>query len=369
MYRGMECRETLKLQHTKANIRYAERLRGEILNAIELGTFAYVKYFPDSKQLKRLGVARTSDQVTVGELILEQLRDSKKALSPNTAIAYQSSYDAHLKKQWGATLLRDLTPAALREWIGTLKCKARTIRQILIPLRSALEQAVNDDLIESNPLDRVKLNKLLEKEARKVEFVTDPFSADEIAAILNACEGQERNVWQFAFATGMRPSEYIALQWESIDWVHYRVKVERARVVGVVKDSTKTEAGLRLIDMRKGAYDALLAQKEHTALAGGLVFHDPAYGEGWYGSNRLRTRWGAILRRAGVRYRNPYQTRHTFASTLLSTGSNLMYVAKQMGHADTTMIIRTYGKWIEQEGGVLPSFYQELLSNRKALLR
>lgn len=358
MYRGMECRETLKLAHTKANIRYAERLRGEILNAIERGIFSYAKYFPESKQLKKLGVARTSDQITVGELIREQLIVSKRALSPNTAIAYQNSYDVHLKPKWDETLLRDLTPAALREWIGTLTCKARTIRQILIPLRGALEQAVNDDLIEGNPLDRVKLNKILDKESRKVEFIADPFSAEEIAAILATCEGQERNVWQFAFATGMRPSEYIALEWGSVDWIHGSVRVERARVVGITKSETKTSAGLRLIDMRQGAHDALMAQKRHTLLDDGTVFHDPLYDRGWHGYDRLGKRWTIILKRAGVRYRNPYQTRHTFASTLLSTGENPMYVAKQMGHTDTTMVIRTYGKWIEQAGGVLPDFYK-----------
>jgi len=30
----VRCRETLKLEPTKANLQYAERLRGEILNAI-----------------------------------------------------------------------------------------------------------------------------------------------------------------------------------------------------------------------------------------------------------------------------------------------------------------------------------------------
>jgi integrase len=38
-FRGVMCRETLKLEPTKANLKYAERLRGEILNAIALGTF------------------------------------------------------------------------------------------------------------------------------------------------------------------------------------------------------------------------------------------------------------------------------------------------------------------------------------------
>ncbi|TIE15680.1 site-specific integrase, partial [Legionella pneumophila] len=45
-YRGVQCRETLKLEPTKANLKYADRLRGEIINAIALGTFNYADYFP-----------------------------------------------------------------------------------------------------------------------------------------------------------------------------------------------------------------------------------------------------------------------------------------------------------------------------------
>lgn len=365
MYRGMECRETLKLAHTKANIKYAERLRGEILNAIERGAFDYAKTFPGSRNLAKLGAQPI--QMTIGALIDAQLAIGGRSLEASTLAAYKSSHKAHLEPQWGNTPVKELTPKMLRDWILTLTSKARSIRQMLIPLRGALDQAVDDGMIEFNPLDKIKLAKLLEREAKSVEFVADPFSAAEIAAILMACDGQERNVWQFAFATGLRPSEYIALKWGSVDWLTGGVMVERARVVSSTKDRTKTPAGRRLVDLRTGAHDALMAQKRYTALAGELVFHDPDYGKGWEGTHRLRCRWQSILRRAGVRYRNPYQTRHTFASTLLSSGENPLYVAKQMGHKNTQMITDTYGKWIEQEGGVLPEFYRRVEVAAKAV--
>lgn len=358
MYRGMECRESLKLTHSKANIKYAERLRGEILNAIELGTFNYAKYFPNSKQLGKFGLALTADRVTVGQLVRDQLDLAKRTLAPSTHVKYTSSYTGYIKK-FDDTLLSALTPAELRAWISSLPLKARSIRQLLIPLRSALEQAVNDDLIESNPLDRVKLNKIITKEAKKVEYVVDPFSAAEIQAILDACKGQERNVFLFAFTTGMRPSEYIALRWSSIDWLSGQAFVERSRVMGITRDETKTDSGRRMVDLRHGALEALRAQKIHTAIADDLVFHDPTYNAGWEGTSRLSKRWNLILRQAGVRRRVLYQTRHTFASTLLSTGVNALYVAKQMGHKDTTMVSKTYGKWIEQEDGLLPDIYQK----------
>lgn len=54
------------------------------------------------------------------------------------------------------------------------------------------------------------------------------------------------------------------------------------------------------------------------------------------------------MKRAGVRYRNPYQTRHTFASVMLAAGHDPKWVATQMGHETTEMLERTYGKWIKQ---------------------
>lgn len=59
-----------------------------------------------------------------------------------------------------------------------------------------------------------------------------------------------------------------------------------------------------------------------------------------------KTAWIPALKTAGVRYRYPYQTRHTFASTLLSAGENPVWVAAMMGHKDWAMIIKVYGRWI-----------------------
>lgn len=130
--------------------------------------------------------------------------------------------------------------------------------------------------------------------------------------------------------------------------------VERSRAAGITREETKTDAERRTVDLRNGA---IQAQKAHTALENDLVFHDPQFAAGWHDSNKVARRWNQALRKAGVRQRALYQTRHTFASTLLSTGLNALYVAKQMGHKDTTMVTKTYGNWIEQEGGVLTDFY------------
>lgn len=49
-----------------------------------------------------------------------------------------------------------------------------------------------------------------------------------------------------------------------------------------------------------------------------------------------------------MRYRYPYQLRHTFASWALSSGENPLWVARQMGHKDVSMVLRVYGRYIPE---------------------
>lgn len=63
------------------------------------------------------------------------------------------------------------------------------------------------------------------------------------------------------------------------------------------------------------------------------MFEDPKTGKAWASADAIRKKaWVPTLRKAGIRYRNPYQTRHTFATRHISQGANLFWLATQMGH-------------------------------------
>jgi integrase len=81
-YRGIECRETLALPATKANLQYAQRLRGEILNAIAKGTFQYGHYFPNSKRARIFGHVNANP--LIGDLLAQFLTQAKRTLQPST---------------------------------------------------------------------------------------------------------------------------------------------------------------------------------------------------------------------------------------------------------------------------------------------
>ena len=121
---------------------------------------------------------------------------------------------------------------------------------------------------------------------------------------------------------------------------------------------TKTQAGERTLLLLPPALEALHAQKAHTFLEGKQIFHHPHLHKPWQTNAQLRRiYWTKALKKANVRYRNPYQTRHSYGSMLLSAGENMLWVAKQMGHRDTEMIMKIYGKWIpdmNQERGYQP---------------
>lgn len=324
-WNGRRYRETLALPPTKANLKYAAGLRAEILGKIAKGTFE-----PGNKQPIKMGELLDSFLASCAKSV------ENRTLSPSTADAYRKVVNGHLRPQFGALLAASLSAQDIKAWLLPLGVTAKTARNILTPLRLVLDDALNAELIDANPLHKLAIGRLLSRSAKASSYEVDPFSADEVAAILAACTGQARNLLQFAFATGLRTSELIALRWADIEGKAMRVS--RAVVVGVEK-GPKTAAGVRVVELSPEALAALQEQKAWTYLAGGRVFS----------VRHLRTihrLWKRALTRAGVRYRRQYCTRHTFASALLSAGANPWWVAKQMGHKTVEMVFRHYGRWI-----------------------
>lgn len=342
-YLGTRRKEYLKIPPTASNLSYAERLRGDILAAIQDGTFSYPATFPNSRQAQDLAVTRSG---TVGELLQRWLITSKKYLQPSTHDDYKGTIAYHLIPQFGDVPTQALRRSMVRDWLWGLDLSRKRINNILTPLRSALHMAVEDGLITQNPvLDiRVRVREDLDPESR---YSVDPLSPEEQSAVLAALPDQVRELIQFALWSGLRTSELLALQWGDIDFSKGVIRVARACVKGHLK-KPKTKAGSRDVKLLGPARDALTAQKKHTYSLGKEIFHNPLRNAPWQNSRPLYMVWTRRLKKAGVRHRPMYQTRHTYASMLLSAGEDPMWVAHQMGHKDWGLIRRTYARWIPE---------------------
>ena len=348
---GAQCRELLPpCAINKSSIQRAASLRDEVRRKIGDGTFDYAAYFPDSPKAK----AQEADSTLMQFMLAEQLATYKKQvensqMSPATYVGYAKAITGERMRAWHGKKLREVTPSALREWISTMDCTSKAIRNLLIPLRSVFEDALNDGLIDFNPFERIALAKLIKQTAKASDYVIQPFTADERQTLLGACRSDELPMMQFWFSTGRRPGELQALEWRHIDWDKRTARIELNQVAGVVK-APKTAAGIRNVELNAGAMDALRLQQPMSSMRGTRIWLNPRNAEPWSTDAQIRkTLWVPLCKRAGVDYRNPYQVRHTYASARLTAGQNPWYVAQQLGQEDVEMVYRTYGKFIRED--------------------
>lgn len=350
-YKGVKCREPLSnLDVTPKNIKYAERVLGEVHNKIEKGIFVYAEYFPRSTRLKIFGNA------AVGKTIKMYLDEylvicETRKLSPSTIGGYKKCRSALASLHIFPA--NELTPAALKTWIQSQKTTLKTIRNQLSFLRAALDEAVTDGVLQINPVSLVTASRYQsDKSGAESDYIVDPLSPVEVDALLShAGNKQWENLFMFAIQTGLRSSELCALRWRDIDFIEKTAHVQSASVVGVIK-GTKTKAGTRKVELTKEAMIALANQKPFTFMKDGTIFEDPKTGKPWASADAIRKKaWVPTLRKAGIRYRNPYQTRHTFATSHISRGANLFWLAAQMGHKGPEMLFRHYGRYLKEYAG------------------
>ncbi|HEK0655372.1 TPA: tyrosine-type recombinase/integrase [Proteus mirabilis] len=350
-YKGVLCREPLsRLTVDNKNIKYAERLLAEIQNNIERSTFNYAKYFPESKKLPLFGVnnkIKTIIDYLDEYLVICETRN----LSPSTIGGYKKCKSA--LSDLHKLQVTSLTPAIVKNWIQKQSTSLKTIRNQLSFLRSAIDEAITDGAISINPVSLVSASRYQSKGGTtESSYIVDPLSPKEVSALLLAAKYEQwKNLFRFAINTGLRSSELCALKWSDIDFIERTAHVQSASVVGVIKE-TKTKAGTRKVELNDEAMKALNEQKQFTFMKDGVIFEDPKTNQAWASADAIRKKaWVPTLKKAGVRYRNPYQTRHTFATRNISQGVNLFWLAGQMGHKGPEMLFRHYGSYLKEYDG------------------
>lgn len=335
-WRGRRCVEVLDLEPTPANIKAAERLMAKIQGAIDAGVYERTAYFT-----AREGEALSATFKDFGEDWLKTLTKAK-----STRRSYRSGLNSTWYPAFGDKRLTEIKHSDVAKAVAAKVASGasgKTVNNVLIPLRKVFEAAGLDDLVIKNPADGIKNQKHQRTEP-------DPFELAELHAVLahlrKAFDPQVANYFDMAFNTGIRPSELIAIRWADVDWSRRRVRIDKARVDWEEKVTKSFK--VRDVDLNDAAIATLKRQKEHTFLADAEVFHNPITAKAWADEQVQRRRyWNPTLRALGMRQRDAYQCRHTYASILLMGGVNPAYIAKQLGHAKITTTLNVYARWIE----------------------
>lgn len=333
-------RPTLPMPATSANLKLAQSIVGSILRDKALGNLNLANYFPGSKILKHFS-ARLPATATVADAIDWWFETGDVPKDPDTIEGYKRVHEHHIRNSTlGRMLLTEVKSIDVQDWRKKLRMSEKSQNNVVIPLRRAMNWAVEQEVIGHNPMAGIKNHKLPKREA-------DPFLPVEIDKVLETMEAAVRYLFVFSVWTGLSPSERYGLQWQDVDLDAKVLHVRRAIVEGKLK-STKNTTRWRTVEMFQPAIDALIECKKLTGHQE-WVFLNPRSGTLW-GSTTLSRELKRQMDAAAVRYRSPYKSRHTFASIMLSAGVSLGWLRQQMGHEDFAMIQKVYGKWIDSSG-------------------
>lgn len=221
--------------------------------------------------------------------------------------------------------------AEVAAWTRTLPEGSRY--GIVQAFRQALEAAVRWGLMGSNPAKLAGSNPQPKRE--EVEHF-EPEQVETLAVELGPLYGPLVIV---AAYTGLRPSEWAALEWRDVDRDAGVLTVERAFSYGVVK-AVKTKGSRRRVPLptRAAAALELVPRRLDTR----LVFPGPR-GAHIDLRNWRKREWKPALEAAGLpKSRRPYDLRHSYASWALAAGVPSFDVARYMG-TSMRMLDLTYG--------------------------
>ena len=325
-------RERLELEPTPSNIRYAERLRSEILGKIERGSFVLADYFPTSPRARK-----DAASLSFAQVIEEWLTVKAPAIAHSTLHHYRQSLGSYHFDTWRARRMDQLDYRALMALLAAMPPNGKTFNNLASVLSQVLEYAHRAKLLKEPLHEHIEMRK-------HQKPGPDPLTLAEVEIVLGKMKNpQARTFYEFAFFSGLRPSEQIALRWAQVDLRAATVTVDKAHTRSQDK-GTKT-GQVRTVELTSRARAAIERQRPLTQVAGAHVFLCPDGAACASTDGPLDAWWKPALKVAGIRYRDARQTRHTFATLCLHAGITPAWAAQQLGHS-VEMFYRVYSKWI-----------------------
>lgn len=313
------------------------------------------------EQVERGEVRHTKE--TFGRYWDRWLTRRRPYLEPGTWSSYEIAGRKRLVPAFGSRSLGELSVDDIREFVAELaeaveagELAAKTVNNALGTLVVCLNAAVDDGLLSLNPALRVE-------RLPPAHIERDYLRLDEIPRYLAACSDVYRPLAELLIGSGLRISEALALRIGDLELGETggTVVVCRSRKLDVI-GSTKSDR-FRSIEIGPALCSILrdqVARRAETAAGDGaatILFVTPVRTV-----KRSPGRWESAgvgrpldrtavsrdwhkhaLEDAALRDMPLHALRHTAAAAWLAAGNSLMYVQRQLGHADISTTERYYG--------------------------
>jgi integrase len=265
-----------------------------------------------------------------------------------------SVFEQHVLPAFGARPLGSVRRGDVEAWGARLPLAGTTARLAMQYLGTMFDAAVADGLLASNPARGAKRPRV------EVEPVV-PFTSDELDVLHEVAPAWFRVAVTLGAAAGLRQGEAAGLTIDRVDFLDRTLTVDRQLVTpGAGKPAfgpPKTARSFRRVPLADVALEQLARHVElHGTGIDGLVLHGHGtpvrrqrFGQVWRSmrSKAIKAipeavtgaeRQWQVARWSEARF---HDTRHTYASTLLSGGVSIAAAAEYLGHSPA-VLLRTY---------------------------
>jgi len=264
---------------------------------------------------------------------------------------YINIIDNHLAPYFSdkKTRLQDIKVITLQEYFDckyNIGLSPQTLRRHRSVLNSALEYAVDMELIRKNPIKKVKYHRQKRKEQNcydidEVNLLLDVVAEDVIAAAVF-----------LAVVYGLRRSELLGLRWCDIDFEKHLINITnvRTKVSRNIEKQPKSEYSKKQFYMVSDIEKYLLLlknkQKKDAELFGNC-YNDNDYVIKYDNGNpvsipTLNYRFKRILEMNGLRHIRLHDLRHTVATLMLQEKIDVKVVQDWMRHSSTKTLMGIY---------------------------
>jgi integrase len=337
--------------------------RGRVWIGNELGISKRKTIYAKSRakverELKKLrdipAASIDAEKTSLEDYLTDWLRTVKSTNSVGTYNAYKSTVDTWIIPKIGPAKLGRFSGGHARQFMLTLSeenVSAPTRAAIRKVLNRAFQVAIQDGLLNTNPMDRTDKVKMTR---RPIHILTN----EETNKLLDAAEKEGcYELVLCALTTGMREGELFGLTWPDVHFekhggfIHVQHSLKPDHDGKLVLGSTKSLAGNRKVDLDPVTLRALKDLKEkqeQVGYCGSYVFTSPQ-GNVIRKPNFTKRTWARIKKSAKITDLKFHDLRHKANSELARAGVSLKVMQARLGDSTARMVLETYSHLLPGE--------------------
>ena len=285
-------------------------------------------------------ISDAARNIVFGTAAAEWLASVKAEQKPSTYEKYSFIYHSYLEAALGSVRLPEITEKLVRDRLSSCRTASESLQKSIYGvLNGILRHAAGQYHTVFPEIKRPPMK----PHAKKAETFTKSEQTKLLSVLCRDMDLFKLGVLLCLF-TGLRLGELCALKWPDIDLANrtltirrtvQRLYVENAGTkTSLVETSPKSGNSRREIPLQDTIAALLAAHRNGKEYVfGGDRPLDP---------RTMQNHYRAILKEAGVSYKNFHTLRHTYATNCIEGGTDVKSLSEMLGHSSVKITLNYY---------------------------